>query len=367
MPQIPRFEVVLSDQSGAFRNLVGAEAEGLIVTTAINGGCLTARCRFKRPVRLSYRDLGFNYDVRITDSDGVFWRGRLSRWRGVLEANTEYIEITARQANGSDQYYQSKLFNAGMNISTAFATVMADLMPKVPTSSLLLGVALTGSLTAAKRRAFDVLNLLAAYGGYQWGIWPDGTSGSDTAAYQLVLETRPTAPAYYVDIGDWIGTIGFDDAHYANSQDVLFNGGAAWATGANPAAMAAVNATIMGPVYEAPDLTDGTDAAAIATALVAQRSQLRLSAEDGKITNPFGVLDANWHPVALHRIRAGKIIAINGVIPDGQGNTFDFSRNMAYIAGTSYDTDNGELTLTLESFATTLDGLMARLIHKTQI
>lgn len=369
MPQIPRFEIAIADRSGNAVGLLGAEAEGLTTSTIMPGGLLSARFRVKRTVKLDYPDLQYLYDARISDSEGVFWRGRLDRWRGVFEPRSEYIEITAVQANADDQIYDTKTFTSGTAIETCVSTVLSDLMPKVTTSSLAAtSRTLNANLTVTAKRAREVLALLASFGNssnaaLQWGVWPDGAN----AAYQLVLEARPTTPAYFVDLADINLTLGFDGAAYANKQRVLYNSGASWASATDSAAVTTMGLTREAPVIEAPDVTDATDAGRIASTAVALKAVLRVTAETGTISNPWAVLDANRMPVALHRVRAGKVLGISGILPSGQGGAYSFDRNALYIAGTEYDAESHTLTLTFEGFGTTLEGMMARLMRRSQI
>src|SRR5207237_810379 len=85
------------------------------------------------------------------------------------------------------------------------------------------------NITLTDKRAADVLNALAALGNsantpLQWAVWPDGDS---SGALQLLLEARPTTPAYFVHISDFQGVIGFDGANFGNRQRIRPSGGSA--------------------------------------------------------------------------------------------------------------------------------------------
>lgn len=367
------FGMAVSDVNGVAINDLQDEAEGLTFSTVAPGGCLDARFLVKRPVRLSYPDLRYHNDLRISDNQGVFWRGRIEKWRGVLQEQDEYIEVTALQVTADDLTYDTHTFASGTSIETCVGTVRTDLMTKVTTDSLVAtGRNLSADLTVTDKRAREALNRLCEFGDSNdaqllWYVWPDGAAN----AYQLTLEAQPSTPAYFCGLADFRGTLGYDGASYANRQRVRYNAGASTTTvndttaqGAGPAG---VNNIREGLLITRNDVTNATDAGRIGTVALNARKQLRVTAESGQIAAPWAVQDANRQQVPLWRVRAGGILALEGVLQSGQAGTYSFDRNMLFIVKTEYAVDTGILTLTFENFDTLLEGVLGKLLGAVTI
>lgn len=371
MPTEAGLSLSLYDQDGNYVGNLESELDVWRLSTVINGGCLACVMRLPRAAKLNYPDLGFPYDVRVSDARGVFWRGTLELWEGDFQEQEEGIDLTALNVNASLQSYTSKTFTAATAIETCVSTVRTDLLQKVTAESLVAtSRTLNGNLTVAGKRAREVLDLLCQHGNssdalLQWAIWPDGTD----AALQLALEVRPTTPGYSIHIEDLRGKIAFDGAAYANRQRVRYNNNASWAVaddtteqGAGPAGK---NRIQEGDIIDAPDVTDATDAGRIATTVLTTRKVLRPTASPATVAAPWAITDGDGQEIPLWRVRAGKLLEVRGPQPIS-GSNYNW-RNALYIARTEYDVFSGVLSLTFESLNATLEGMIARLVKRTTL
>lgn len=366
--------LTLRNSDGTGIAFQGPFPDDLVMTTAWPGGCVSCRFTVKRKVLLTYPDLQYATDLMLTDAQGVFWRGKIEKFRPQLGQRSESIEVEAVQVNLTRRLIQTITITATTTVESAFATVLSAYMPKVTTSSLAVtGRALAADLTLTKVRAANVFARLCELGDSSnnmlgFGVWPDGAAG----AYQLVLASRPTTPDYRMDASNLTGTFGFDGATYANRQQIEYSGGAfvtvddATAQGVLPGG---VNEIIDGPLISRTDLTSSTDATAVATTALQLRKQLKVTAESGDVSNPWGIVTVGTStvlPVALWRVRAGKTLAVDGILPGGLTGTYTLARNLQWIVGTSYSFRNRVLTLTFEDYTTTQEGVIARQYVTTQ-
>ncbi len=84
-----------------------------------------------------------------------------------------------------------------------------------------------------------------------------------------------------------------------------------------------------------------------------------IGSRGGTIAMPTAVRDMEGQIVPLWRVRAGTMLAINGITP--VNGTYTTDRNMLFITGTEFDVDTGVLTLMFESFRDTLQGVVSKL------
>lgn len=364
----------IRDKSSSFLNFITGEAEGIVLSTTSPGGCFECRFRLKRRARLQYFDIGYPYEVWVSDNVGVFWRGRMERVRRVFHDFQEYIEIIALGGgvNTDDQVIvgDTTSATAGTAVETIVGTLISTYVPKVPNTSLVVtGRNLTASITIDGKRTRQAINDIIRLGTSAnapllWHVWPDGSNN----AYVFELVARPTTAGYTVDLNNVDLSFGFDGSAYANRVRISYTlaGVKTWRMVEDSAAQTLVN-LIRETAIEAPEFVNATDADNAANTVLTQTKKLIAVAEDGSITSPFAILDSNAQVVPLHRVRAGKLLVIQGP-ESGAGTlgTIDWG-NSVLIVRTEYNNDSGTLTLTFESFKTTLEGLIASVLTRTEI
>jgi hypothetical protein len=73
------FSMVVTDQNGNYRGNLMAEAKNTVLSTIWPGGCFQLTCSLPRRAILNYPDLDYPFDVKVSDGQGVFWRGRMEK------------------------------------------------------------------------------------------------------------------------------------------------------------------------------------------------------------------------------------------------------------------------------------------------
>lgn len=357
--------ISLYNPAGELRGTFDAAAADLTYSTTAPGGPLSATWVLGRSILQAWDDLDFPFDVQITDTEGIVWRGTLEAVAGSVGEVGDTIEVTALSTQASDDEATSVTFAAGTAIEDIFSDIRATYMPRVTAEKLAAtGRTLTADLTLTKKRPGAMFNTLRLYGSggdseLLWYLWPDGENN----AWQLVLEEKPSAPGYYVSTNDYHGIIGWDAQNYANRQRVEYNGGANMVTVDDVAEQTSRGLVRAGQTITVNALTDTTDATFIATVALNARKKLRMTGDRTTISTPLAVQDEHRQTVDLCRVRAGKLLALEGPQPAVSG-ALETDRNAVFIIATTYHAATGELELTFESFDTTLEGVLAGLLAK---
>lgn len=346
-------------------NLVGimdADALGLSFSTTAPGGPSAATWRLARSILVPYTDLDFPFDVYISDNEGVVFRGTIEKVDGDLQAQSEWIEVTAVNTLASDVDETSQTFVLGTDTATAMSTVRSTLLPSVTLEDIdITGYTLAADLTLTLKNAGDTLNALRQLGdnvgnAVYWFLWPDGVNG----AWVFSVRSKPTTPGYFVSIDDFTGHLGFDSRMYANRQRVQYAGGLV-ATVDDTAEQTRIGRVRTGNLINRSDITNGSDAIAVASVALTQRKVLRVTSESAQISNAAAIRNANGETVSLWRVRAGQCLVIEGPQTEIAGG-FSFDRNMMLIVQTKYSMDTHTLELTFEDFDTMLAGILATLL-----
>lgn len=358
------------DRAGLLVMPPGREVEGLSLSTVMPGGCEACRFTLRRQATRLYPDLDYNFDVRLADERGIFWRGKIEALTPTLSMEEEYIEVTALGGGvaGDDQIYTSHTFTAGTSIQSAVGTVRSDLMASIVTEEALVttGRTITADTTFTQARARSVLERLIQFGTstnapLQWAVWPDGTN----YAYLLVLEARPTTAAYSINVLDFEHKGGFDGSLYFNRVRINYNAGASWRMVEDGAEQTLTGRT-REFVISAPELTNTTDVDNVGNTALTLVKQRRVQAQGGVVSSRYAVRDANGQAISPWRVRAGTLLYIQGRMGTGLAGALDWA-NTAYIKATSYDDDSGQLSLTFETDQTTLEGMLSRLTKSLEI
>lgn len=355
--------ITLFNPAGDLKGTFDADAADLTYRTTAPGGCLDATWTMARSILQMWDDFDFPFDVQITDTEGIVWRGNLEAVAGDPGALGDTIAVTALCTQASDEEAPIVAFLAGTAIEDAFSTIRSIYMPRITTEKLAAtGRALTADLTLTKKRPGAVFNILRRYGSgadveLMWFLWPDGAGN----AWQLVLEEKQGLPGYYISSENYQGSIGWDAQNYANRQCVEYNGGANTVTVDDVAEQTARGLARSGKTITMNEITNGSDALFVATVALNSRKKLRMTGEQASISNPLALEDANRQLVELWRVRAGMVLALEGPQPALSGE-YSPDRNALFIVATTYHAASGILDLTFESFETTLDGVLAGLL-----
>lgn len=363
------FTLLVNDANGNTLTALDTERiDNLSISTQEPGGCLECSFRFHISIRTVPYFLGANYDLRVIDHEGCFWRGRLERVDAVRTQNAEWWDITAvgYGAALSDQHLPSTNLQNTVTTTgiTDTLTYAAAILSQVTHSIEASGVTLTN--TAAITRAWDTpaerINFLKRFGysdnsqmlahiyPHEQSAWP-----------QLTVKKRSTTAEYTMYLADATGRFGFDFANYANRVDVVYNNGASNTTRNDTAGQGispdGVN-IIKSQLVSIPEITNATDAAAAGDAVLAHAKRLRMDARELRVSGRPIILDANGQSVGPWRVRAGKVLQLLDLVPAGLSN-IEWNNSML-ITRTVWDDTSQVLSITPENAESGIDALVAR-------
>ncbi len=315
---------------------------GLNFSTAINAGFKDCQFRYGCDLQEAFDwYLGrLNYGVTIYQADEVAWEGRLS----VAEITMDGLNVTARG-------YARNCYDAPYDgASTDIPTVLAASCLQISTDYTRIGatgVDWSGVTWGDNVYPGDIFDKMALAGNatspWYWYVWENKI---------FWFEAKPTAVSWYCNLRD----LAPDGLNLKRDLEELWNHeGATYVVANNRSTTAfADNLTsqakyllIRSRVLNMGD-TDGTIAAAARDADLVERgdgpqdSSYRLNGYMyGATAGLIGVRTPLW------MLRAGKIMQISDLIPDGamiDTGAVDALRTFL-IAETQYDVDRNEMTI----------------------
>lgn len=370
-----RFTVAIYDVDGVSRAEFVGEVQDISFSTQEPGGCLEFHCAILRPAVFVPSWIGAAYQVRIQDSWGTFWIGRMERPEAVFTPNGEWWEFTAvgYGASLSDQIDLTENLQ-GVVTSAGIGTVVTSHAPKI-TSQTITASGFTLDAAAAITRTFDTpaerINFLKEFGYSDDAqmlvhVYPKDNA---VATVEITVKKRPTTPDYTMSMRQAYGRLGFDFANYANQIVGVYNSGTlssvrnnTAAQGAGPAGVNVIKAKLL----SMPELTLVTDINQASDVLLDKSDALKMDAR--QIVVPAGaiILDSNDQIVPHWRVRSGKVMRLID-LETAEGAQSNLSwHNSFLIVRTNWD-DNGQLlTLMPENFEGGIEGIIARSRHATE-
>jgi hypothetical protein len=332
------------------------------------GGCGDCTFKFHRPVSFTPNELsplGFNYDLRINDGERTFWRGRIEKVRAHRGPSGQYYNVTAR---GYGVALSDKI-DATRNVSNKLAsTIVSEAITNL--GQQIDGTSITATnytLSAATAINLEFMNA------NQQIFWASKISntGFDQQLFSVYpningdriafFRARPTVPDLEANFSDFIDLeSGFDGEFAANRVDLSYISGSS--VQVNSTALQGAGPSGWGIIKSLPqfmqELTQSVDGTQAANTALAISSILKLVASSLRCQSNTVFRDSNGQRVPLHRIRAGQLLKLNGIITSiGSGTNLTFS-NSALIIKTTYDEDAQSLTIVPESFENRLESLL---------
>ena len=347
------------------------DAYGLQFSTLLPGGCNACTFRVRAPIRFVPPYLGYGYEVRLLDGQGVFWSGRMEDILPHRGANDgEYWEVTALgfAVNLDDQIYTSQDVNGTVTSAIASGAV-SSLAPQidvrtVTASGYTLSAASAVNLKMLTARA--VVNWAAQYGDTSfnpqiWYVYP-----TDKADVEFVLKPRPSTADLLTRLDDMdLFEGGISGQRLANRVIVEYNAGASTVTvndttlqGAGPAGWGFVKSYYLFH----PEITQSADATQLANAVLEALTTIRLAARSIRMLPGVRFLDAAGAAVNPWRVRSGQLLRITDIVSADVGVGNLTWNNSLLLVGTEYDEDSQGLTLTPENHDLTLQQVVAQAV-----
>lgn len=185
----------------------------------------------------------------------------------------------------------------------------------------------------------DLLNQVTAATGQRWGVFADGF---------VVMPTDPTTPTYVINAVTTPGARAISDyattlyGRYQDSTTGTIKLASATTTGTS---------TPFGTYEKLVDLTGlGAITAATAASLLAGQLALlspRAGFTDALTVQRDAITTLGGAPVRLTTVRAGRMVAFRGVMPDPAMGELDYTLNVSVLIGqTDYDQASDTLQLT---------------------
>lgn len=368
------FTIVTLDANRSQSTTIPGElTQQLRWSTQEPGGCLECSFRLLLPLRTVPAAIGANYDLRILDHHGCFWRGRIERIQAVRTGAGEWWDVVAvgYGASLSDQVDNTENL-ANTVTTTGISNVIGTWAPAVQKTTIeASGITLTN--TAAIPRAWDTpaerINFLKAFGYSDNSqmlahIYPDNTADANI---ELTVKKRPSTADYRAYLGDIQGSWGFDFASYANAVTVVYNAGASnltrtYTLGQNKHPDGVNMAKVK--LLSVPEITNSADATYIADAALLKARSLRMVAQSIVMPISARLTDANGQDEDVYRLRSGKILQLVDMRPESQSNIA--WNNACLITRTDWDNDAETLHITPEGLDSGIDALVSRIRNASE-
>jgi hypothetical protein len=328
--------------------------------------------------RVNPTQWGPEYDIRVHDAQGCVWRGKISDYvfRETESERFWEIECTGYAIGFGDAW--DRTFNARNmtveNVIIAALTLANDTWDSytITAASHTISNAadvIVGNYGSGMIHAGQILAFASKFDqGATWTIYP-----KDDGNRLFTYRTRPSAPTLYLRMQDFV------NRDWGYSRSPLFNEvEVEWGR----------TGTLATPTYSYSSASDTDSQASYGLRRLSLRMwELRAAADADKVAASvlaaakrprmnatlFKTVSLENYPLMARRelrpdarsvppwrIRAGELASFVDM-PYGDANaaTTDFNR-IAMLAGTEYDEERCELTLTPETFAETVAGTLAK-------
>lgn len=375
MPSSPLTLVVTNNQSPSTDYTLN-EAQAIKYSTILPGGC--ASCSFTLPTDFIPTSpfilppyLGLNYKLRVFDRQGCVWIGRMEDFGLDISDSGAVISVSAvgYARNLSDQHSTS--YNLRNTLSTdAIVSAITTLAPQISQVTIdATGYTFTNTADISESlvNAAYIVTMATQFGDASnapmlYYVYPD-----DNGTVRMTVTSLSTTSDLSGSLSD------FDTAHfklagraYANRVTVAYNNDASFAT-VNNSTLQGVGPNGAGFVKELalhiPEFANSADATQIANTLLTWASALRMSANGSFTTGGQTMFrdDATgFHTISARRVRAGQIFKLNDILVASAPGTNIALNDTFVIAGTEWDEDTQQLSITPESFEVSADRAWAQ-------
>ena len=357
--------VILDTQSPAVERAdLRAAVSGLRVETCMPGGCHICTFRVYAPITFVPTWVGLGYEVRLYDTLGIFWAGRMTEAMAHRSGGADWWDITAYGfgVNLDDQLYTSQDVN-GLGTSAIFSAMITALTQQIDVTTTSGATSHTLSAAAAVLLKMLPAKIIAGWlskfsADLIWYVYPQ-----DDGDIEATLKDRPTTADLYIgldDIEDYEG--GLMGQSYANRVIVEYNAGAAADT-VNDSAAQGAGPTGVGYIRAAylylPEVSQSVDATKAANALLSMSSTPRMASHAMELAPGARIIDSNGQRVDPWRVRSGQLLQVAGLVTETAALGELSWNNSCLLVHTSYDEEHDQLSLVPEGHDMSLDNIVA--------